>query len=100
MRHLAHDDIVELARRHAQAAVHQFPIRLAGMQVLEPVCGTGNFLYVALELMKQLEHEVRDLARPGSPTNLTMKRLYCDNLSVLVAVELISDSSARKKAAP
>ena len=25
------------------------------MRILDPACGTGNFLYVALELMKKLE---------------------------------------------
>jgi hypothetical protein len=29
--------------------------------VLDPACGTGNFLYVTLELMKRLEGEVLDL---------------------------------------
>ncbi len=30
------------------------------MRVLDPACGTGNFLYVTLELMKRLEGEVLD----------------------------------------
>ena len=28
--------------------------------MLDPACGTGNFLYVSLELMKRLEGEVLD----------------------------------------
>ena len=28
--------------------------------LLDPACGTGNFLYVSLELMKRLEGEVLD----------------------------------------
>ncbi|MBD8619298.1 class I SAM-dependent DNA methyltransferase [Sphingomonas sp. CFBP 13728] len=36
-------------------AVHDFHERLAATTVLDPACGTGNFLYVALELMKRLE---------------------------------------------
>ncbi|WP_411784050.1 DNA methyltransferase [Bradyrhizobium sp. UFLA01-814] len=42
--------------------------RLSSVWVLDPVCGTGNFLYVALRLMKQLEGEVlkgaSDLEQP------------------------------------
>jgi hypothetical protein len=30
----------------------------ARTRVLDPACGTGNFLYVSLELMKRLEGEV------------------------------------------
>lgn len=32
--------------------------RLSDVRVLDPACGTGNFLYVALRRMKQLEGEV------------------------------------------
>ncbi len=39
--------------------------RLCATRVLDPACGTGNFLYVAMELMKRLEGEVLEaLARP------------------------------------
>ena len=31
--------------------------------MLDPACGTGNFLYVSLELMKRLEGEVLDALR-------------------------------------
>lgn len=37
-----------------------FHHRLATVKVLDPACGTGNFLYVTLELMKRLEGEVLD----------------------------------------
>lgn len=39
-------------------AVRAFHHRLCTTRVLDPACGTGNFLYVALELMKRLEGEV------------------------------------------
>jgi hypothetical protein len=42
-------------------AVHDFHMKLATTRVLDPACGTGNFLYVALELMKQLEGEVLEV---------------------------------------
>ncbi|HEX8447915.1 MAG TPA: DNA methyltransferase [Sphingomonas sp.] len=42
-------------------AVHDFHVRLATTRVLDPACGTGNFLYVALELMKRLEGDVLEV---------------------------------------
>lgn len=37
--------------------VEDFLRKLASVRVLDPACGTGNFLYVALRRMKQLEGE-------------------------------------------
>ncbi|KRB23756.1 class I SAM-dependent DNA methyltransferase [Mesorhizobium loti] len=37
--------------------IEDFLRRLASVRVLDPACGTGNFLYVALRRMKQLEGE-------------------------------------------
>ncbi len=45
----------------AVKAVHDFHEKLAGTRVLDPACGTGNFLYVALELMKRLEGDVLEV---------------------------------------
>ncbi|MGH8642286.1 MAG: class I SAM-dependent DNA methyltransferase, partial [Burkholderiales bacterium] len=47
-------------RREASEAVRGFHARLCKTRVLDPACGTGNFLYVAMELMKGLEGEVLD----------------------------------------
>ncbi|HTN14742.1 MAG TPA: DNA methyltransferase [Sphingomonadaceae bacterium] len=44
----------------ALQAVRNFHHRLCTIRVLDPACGTGNFLYVSLELMKRLEGEVLD----------------------------------------
>lgn len=44
-----------------QAAVEQiqaFHIRLCGLRILDPACGSGNFLYVTLEHLKRLEGEI------------------------------------------
>ncbi|WP_300576873.1 DNA methyltransferase [Phenylobacterium sp.] len=38
--------------------VRDFHHRLCETRILDPACGTGNFLYVSLELMKKLEGEV------------------------------------------
>ena len=51
----------------AAAEVQAFHDKLCETRVLDPACGTGNFLYVSLELMKRLEGEVlealQELAR-------------------------------------
>ncbi len=44
----------------AAAFVRGFHATLCTVRVLDPACGTGNFLYVTLELMKRLEGEVLD----------------------------------------
>jgi hypothetical protein len=41
-------------------AARQFHRQLCAVRVLDPACGSGNFLYVALEHMKRLEGEVLD----------------------------------------
>ncbi len=42
----------------AVATVRAFHESLCNVRILDPACGTGNFLYVALELLKRLEGEV------------------------------------------
>lgn len=41
--------------------VRNFHHQLCETTVLDPACGSGNFLYVALEMMKRLEGEVKSL---------------------------------------
>src|SRR3546814_19531396 len=45
----------------ARRTVEAFHTRLAQTRVLDPACGTGHFLYVAMARMKELEGEVLDL---------------------------------------
>ncbi len=45
----------------ARKLVHDFHAKLCEIRVLDPACGSGNFLYVALEMMKRLEGEVTAL---------------------------------------
>ena len=40
--------------------VSAFQVHLANIRVLDPACGSGNFLYVTLEHLKRLEGEVLD----------------------------------------
>jgi hypothetical protein len=42
----------------AAATVASFHEKLCRTRILDPACGTGNFLYVSLELLKRLEGEV------------------------------------------
>ena len=46
----------------AVAALEAFRERLRGVEVLDPACGSGNFLYVALRSLLDLEKEVIDHA--------------------------------------
>jgi hypothetical protein len=48
------DEKLEAARE----VVHAFHQKLCGTRVLDPACGSGNFLYVTLNLLKQIESEV------------------------------------------
>jgi hypothetical protein len=47
----------------AKAEITKFHAQLCAVRVLDPACGSGNFLYVALEQMKRLEGEVINLLR-------------------------------------
>ncbi len=52
---------------------------LTKTRVLDPACGTGNFLYVTLELMKALESEVLE-ARAGLLGDETVDGLVTDDV--------------------
>lgn len=75
--------------REAWDVVKAFHRRLTQIVVLDPACGTGNFLYVSLEHLKRLEAEVLDfegdLGREGlSQEFLTeMKNLTVDPRQLL-----------------
>lgn len=48
-------------REKARRLIEAFHGQLAQTKVLDPACGTGNFLYVAMARMKELEGEVLEL---------------------------------------
>ncbi len=50
-------------RDKALKELRSFHERLREVRVLDPACGSGNFLYVALEHLKRLEGEVLNLIR-------------------------------------
>jgi type II restriction/modification system DNA methylase subunit YeeA len=45
------------ARNRAQKIHSDFLERLSAFRVLDPACGSGNFLYLALQSLKDLEHK-------------------------------------------
>lgn len=52
------EDGSEARLAEAEKAVRAFHGKLCTTRVLDPACGTGNFLYVTLDLFKRLEAEV------------------------------------------
>jgi hypothetical protein len=54
VRQLVEADKLELAKK----AVRAFHQKLCVTRVLDPACGSGNFLYVALDVLQRLEAEV------------------------------------------
>ncbi len=49
---------LQKARMEVDILLHRFLARLAAVKVLDPACGSGNFLYVTLQKLKDLEKEV------------------------------------------
>ena len=45
--------------------IHGFVDRLSAVRILDPACGSGNFLYVAIQQLLNLEKEVITFARRG-----------------------------------
>ncbi len=44
--------------KKAEEEIRGFLAKLRSLRILDPACGTGNFLYVCLDLLKGLEQEV------------------------------------------
>lgn len=67
-------------RKKAVQTILDFQRKLAETRVLDPACGSGNFLYVTLEHMKRLEGEVLALLHQlnESQTFLEMQGLTVD----------------------
>ena len=57
-------------RSEARKLLRDFHGQLCETRVLDPACGSGNFLYVAMELMKRLEGEVLNAMREFGDTVL------------------------------
>jgi len=46
------------ALQESASIKHAFLVRLGRIHVLDPACGSGNFLYIALQKLKDLEKEI------------------------------------------
>jgi len=68
------------ASEKARDTVRAFHRSLCELRILDPACGTGNFLYVSLELLKRLEGEVLELLSQLGDTqyNLELDRHTVD----------------------
>ncbi len=68
------------ARAEALAVLRAFHERLCEVKVLDPACGSGNFLFVTLQKLKDLEKEVlvylMDLGFPGLFPRVGPLQLY------------------------
>lgn len=53
--------LARLLRTRARAGCRKFLGELETVRVLDPACGTGNFLIVAMDLFAELEREVREV---------------------------------------
>ena len=63
----------EGATRRALGWARRFHDGLRRLRVLDPACGTGNFLYIALDLIKALKTEVLEtLVQLGAPELLAL----------------------------
>ena len=58
--------------KQAIEELHRFHDRLCEVKVLDPACGSGNFLYVVLEHLKRLEGEVFDVFAEIADVRQTM----------------------------
>jgi hypothetical protein len=77
---LTPEDTERLARTKLEAAIEKFKafhVELCHLRVLDPACGSGNFLVVTFDLFKQLEAEViqrlRDLGENQVGAALNVK---------------------------
>ncbi|MCI0655641.1 MAG: N-6 DNA methylase, partial [Acidobacteria bacterium] len=58
----AHGATDETRRKRIREVIEPFVERLGSVRVLDPACGSGNFLYVSLRLLKGLEKEALAVA--------------------------------------
>ena len=74
VRTTVHRLVTQDKEAEAREAVKEFLKRLCSIRVLDPACGTGNFLYVTLDLFKRLEGEAVKLLLdlPGTHEPLVM----------------------------
>ncbi|MEM1095717.1 MAG: DNA methyltransferase [Bacteroidota bacterium] len=73
----------------ARDEIVRFHRRLCSLKVLDPACGSGNFLYVTLEHLKRLEGEVLDVLDGfGGQQGLAMTGGYTVTPQQLLGLEI------------
>jgi MmeI, DNA-methyltransferase domain/MmeI, N-terminal domain/MmeI, helicase spacer domain/MmeI, target recognition domain len=76
-------------RKKAAAVLRRFHEQLCHTRVLDPACGSGNFLYVTLDLFKEIEAEVlRELADLGETQALLEMRGVTVNPGQFLGIEI------------
>lgn len=76
-------------REEALGYLNTFHRQLCDTRVLDPACGSGNFLYVALEHMKRLEGEVlHDMEAYEGQQQLDMTGAYTVSPDQFLGIEL------------
>ncbi len=63
-----------------EGRIRAFHDRLASVRVLDPACGSGNFLYVAMRELKQLEQELIGWAHDAHGINGMQRRIGPANM--------------------
>lgn len=81
----------------AQKVIRDFHRDLCKVRVLDPACGSGNFLYVALEHMKRLESDVLALLQDAG--GFTNNQLDLEGVAVNPSQFLGIELNARAAAA-
>ena len=81
-------------KKKAIAVLEAFLLELRSIKILDPACGSGNFLYVTLDLLKSLESEV--LRRLEDVTGQAQLKLDLDqvNPSQFLGIEINPRASA------
>jgi hypothetical protein len=63
-------------RAAAEQRIRDFLAWMRGLRVLDPACGSGNFLYVTMHVLKDIEHEaVQELAALTGRHELRMEEV-------------------------
>jgi type II restriction/modification system DNA methylase subunit YeeA len=79
-------------KKYVEQSISEFLQKLHSLKVLDPACGSGNFLYVAMQQLKELEKEVVAFAwsvgAPGFPL-LSPRQFYGYEINIF-AHELAS----------
>jgi hypothetical protein len=90
-----HERQVRARWRDARQEVQRFHHQLCSVRVLDPACGSGNFLYVTLEHLKRLEGEVlNQLACLGQTARNPSAEGETVTLQQLLGIELNERAAA------